>query len=290
MGGSGVLRSQAACPFRAFAEYRLAAWPLDSASLGLGAMRRGSLLHRAMELLWRKLEGSARLLELDEEELRRQVEEAAQAALEEQRRRSPLVVSPRYADIESRRLVGQLVDWLELERQRSPFRVVAFEQEALVEAGGLQLRVVMDRIDELEDGRQLIIDYKTGRVSPAGWFGERPDDPQLPLYGVAHSGAELAGLAFAQLRADGLRFTGVVSDGDVLPGLPLRGGQLAEAAEDWPSVLTEWSHAVAGLGAEFSAGRAEVAPKNGLRTCAGTHCRLAPFCRVRTAMSEGVDG
>jgi probable DNA repair protein len=289
-GGSGVLRSQAACPFRAFAEYRLAAWPLDSSSLGLGAMRRGSLLHRAMELLWRKLEGSARLLELDEEALRRQVEEAAQAALEEQRRRSPLVVSPRYGDIESRRLVGQLIDWLELERQRSPFRVVAFEQEALVEAGGLQLRVVMDRIDELEDGRQLIIDYKTGRVSPAGWFGERPDDPQLPLYALAHSGAELAGLAFAQLRGDGLKFTGVVSDGDVLPGLPLSRGPLAEAANRWPSVLADWSQAIAGLAAEFRAGRAEVAPKNGLHTCERTYCRLAPLCRVRAAVAGEADG
>jgi len=283
-GGSGLLRSQSACPFRAFAEYRLAAWALDSTTLGLGAMRRGSLLHRAMELFWRETEDSERLAGLPEAALVRQVEAAVSTALDEQRRRSPLTMSSRYAAIESSRVAKQLLEWLELEKQRPPFRVVAFEQDALLEAGGLKLRVVIDRIDELADGRQVIIDYKTGHVSPAGWFGERPDEPQLPLYSLAHSGAELAGLAFAQLRADGLKFTGVVSDGEVLPGLPPRGsGPLAEAAEHWPAVLGDWSRSLAALGAEFRSGRLDVAPRDGLKTCDTTYCRLASLCRVRTA-------
>jgi probable DNA repair protein len=287
-GGSGVLKSQSACPFRAFAEYRLAAWPLDSASLGLGPMRRGSLLHRVMELFWRAMENSERLLGMSEKVLRGQVEEAVAVALEEQRRASPLTVNARYAEIEAGRLGSQVLDWLKLEKQRSPFRVVAFEQEAVVEAGGLRLRVVIDRIDQLADGREVVIDYKTGRTAAAGWFGERPDEPQLPLYSVAQPGSEWAGLAFAQLRADGLKFTGVVSDGDVLPGLPPKGkGPLAEAAERWPAVLSDWSRAVVRLGAEFRAGRADVAPKNGLRTCDSSYCRLAPLCRVRTALPGG---
>jgi hypothetical protein len=40
----------------------------------------------------------------------------------------------------------------------------------------------LDRIDRLNDGSLLVIDYKTGDVSPKSWDLPRPDDVQLPLY------------------------------------------------------------------------------------------------------------
>ncbi len=45
----------------------------------------------------------------------------------------------------------------------------------------------IDRIDEMPDGSLAVIDYKTSASvpSPSSWLGDRPSDPQLPLYALA---------------------------------------------------------------------------------------------------------
>jgi len=54
-GGSALFKNQAACPFRAFAAHRLDAYPLDEPVAGLDAAERGSILHAALEFIWREL-------------------------------------------------------------------------------------------------------------------------------------------------------------------------------------------------------------------------------------------
>src|SRR5205809_7263893 len=51
-GGTRVLADQAACPFRAFARWRLAAQELEEPTPGLDARQRGALLHDLMKHLW----------------------------------------------------------------------------------------------------------------------------------------------------------------------------------------------------------------------------------------------
>ncbi|MGD2130207.1 MAG: PD-(D/E)XK nuclease family protein [Lysobacterales bacterium] len=297
-GGSRVLACQSTCPFRAFAEHRLGARPLERPTAGLGAKRSGTLVHRVLERFWREVESHARLVELDTEALRETVRVAVDSVLEEQRRRSPLTVSPRFAEIEAARLEQRIMDWLDVERGRPPFRAVGFEERRQLDIGGLGLQVFVDRVDELEDGSRVVLDYKTGKVSPVHWFGERPDDPQLPLYGVAcRRDGELAGVAFAEIRANGMAFNGVVRDADVLPGLPAsRSRALKDAAEQWPAVLDEWSEVLERLAGDFAAGEARVDPNRGLNTCRAHYCELAPLCRIREALgadaaeSEEIEG
>ncbi len=280
-GGSRIFKNQADCPFRAFAEHRLGAKPLERPQLGLGPMRRGTLLHKALELLWRELKTQANLLGLTNEALGAMVRATIGQAIEMQRKRSFHTMTGRFSDIEAERLEGQVVEWLELERQRSPFTVVGFEEEKIVDISGVRLRVFIDRIDELEDGRKVIVDYKTGTISSSGWFGERPDDPQLPVYSVACGDATIAAVAFGQLRFDSVRFNGVVSEPGILPGLPVnRKGPQKEATDTWPQVLTEWSDVLHRLASGFSSGAAQLDPKNGLKTCENSYCELAPLCRI----------
>ena len=87
-GGSRVFAHQAACPFRAFAEHRLGARPLDRLQVGLGSMRSGTLMHRALELLWRELGSQQALLLLNESQLRELVQQCSAAALETQRKQN----------------------------------------------------------------------------------------------------------------------------------------------------------------------------------------------------------
>ena len=186
------------------------------------------------------------------------------------------------------------MEWLDLERQRGAFRVVALEQKKTFEACGVRVSLSLDRIDELEDGSRVVLDYKTGQVRPAGWFGERPGEPQLPLYAVAcrdgGGNAALAGVAAAQIRPQGPAFAGVVRDEGILPGLPVRRkGPLAEAAASWPAVLDDWSGVLERLAARFHSGAAEVDPKNGLRTCRESYCELGPLCRIRERLARSGD-
>ena len=285
-GGSRLYAHQAACPFRAFAEHRLGARPLDRPGVGLGARRSGTLLHRVLETVWRSLRTHDALCALGGVELSHRVRAAVEEALEAQRRRSPVTLSPRYLELEADRLHRRVLDWLELERGRAPFRVVELEQQSDFELSGVRVKLFVDRIDELEDGARVVIDYKTGQVRPSGWFGERPNDPQLPLYGVASTagsaGRPLAAVAFAQIRADRAGFSGVARDSGILPGLPAsRPPPLAQAAANWPAVLDDWAGVLERLAAAFHAGRAEVDPRNGLNTCRQDYCELAPLCRIR---------
>jgi len=285
-GGCRLFRNQAACPFRAFAEQRLGARPLDCPQLGLGARRSGTLMHRVLESLWRELQTQTALLALDEAGLRKLVRCKVVEALEQQRRRSPATLPSRYLALETERMVQRVMAWLEIERQRSPFRVLESEQQEPFETGAVKVRLSIDRIDELEDGTWVVLDYKTGKVAPSGWFGARPDDPQLPLYGVAActrpDAPPLAAVAFAQIRPDSAGFNGVVREAGILPGLPAgRKGPLQDAVGAWPAVLNEWSATLEQLAVEFREGTARVDPKNGPRTCRESHCELAALCRVR---------
>jgi len=293
-GGTRVFSDQAACPFKAFAEHRLGASPMDRVQVGLGPIRSGVLLHRVLELLWRDLGTQQQLLAVDEAALRLRVREKIAQVLEAQRQRSPLTLTTRYADIETRRLEDKVMRWLELERQRGPFAVVGYEQEQPFDAAGLRIRVCLDRIDELEDGSRVILDYKTGQVRPAKWFGDRPEDPQLPLYAVAASGVDgagpLAAVAFARIRPETCAFSGVVREPGILPGLPVsRKGPLSEASETWPAVLDDWSAVLTSLARDFRLGAAPVDPKHGLRTCEESYCELAALCRVRERLPGADD-
>ena len=49
----------------------------------------------------------------------------------------------------------------------------------------LEFAVSIDRVDRLADGARVLIDYKTGNAA-ADWRGERPDNPQLPIYALLH--------------------------------------------------------------------------------------------------------
>ena len=88
----------------------------------------------------------------------------------------------RYLELEETRLIDLVTEWLRYESARVPFTVAETEQKSAAAIAGLSLKLRLDRIDRLNDGSLLVIDYKTGDVSPKSWDLPRPDDVQLPLY------------------------------------------------------------------------------------------------------------
>jgi probable DNA repair protein len=262
-GGTRVLADQAACPFRAFARWRLRAEPLGSPPAGPDASERGRLLHALMKHLWSELRESAAL---HTQNLVPIIERAADAAVKEAQ------LEGRFAELERLRLAKLADEWLELEKHRKSFAVVSLEEKRALQVAGLEFSSRIDRMDRLLEGEggHVLIDYKTGnRATPKDWEPPRPDDPQLPLYAVAAPEA-LCAVAFARLRPGAMRFAGFARAKDVIPRV--------QAAKNWPALLAGWRKEADSLGAAFASGDAAVDPKRDLKTC--LRCDLQTLCRV----------
>ena len=288
-GGSSILKHQANCPFRAFAELRLGAKDLEAAGIGLSPMERGNLIHKILENVWKTLETQEHLLEMEPLNLKALVMQITEGAVDKITWRYPQTFTERFTEIEKERLCSRVIQWLELEKQRTPFKVIGKEVEKYVTLDSdTRIRVIIDRIDQLEDGRKLVIDYKTGVVSPGQWFSDRPEDPQLPLYSLATEG-DISALAIAQIRAGEMAFKGVAEESGLLPNVgsfdKLR---VKGIKETWEEVLEDWQTTINKLAKEFHDGSAVVDPKNNSKTCENTYCNLKSLCRINELTTLGV--
>jgi ATP-dependent helicase/nuclease subunit B len=258
-GGTRVLADQAACPFRAFAKWRLAAEELEEPIDVPDARTRGVLLHAFMKHVWLSLKDSSSL----KSDVGPALVSAADAAVKE------VEIEGRFADLERARLVRLGREWLQIEATRAPFAVKLAEEKRTIEVAGLQFSARIDRMDELAGGGHALIDYKTGQVSRNAWLGERPDEPQVPLYALS-APPPVAAVVFAQLKTGEMRFRGYSKDKGLLPKV--------DQSENWDGLLAVWKKETDALGAGFAAGEARVDPKNGLATC--RLCHLQTLCRV----------
>jgi ATP-dependent helicase/nuclease subunit B len=265
-GGVKVFEYQAACPFRAFVELRLSAEDLESPGPGLDARDRGNLVHWTLEHFWREVRSQAALLARTD--IPQVISESAAWAIArlEDRRGAPL--PERFAQLERRRLERLAAEWLEIEKLREPFEVVEPEDEREPEVGGIRFRLKLDRIDRLRDG-DVIVDYKTGARSTSAWDGDRPEEPQLPLYSVVYTERPLAGVAFGLIKPGDMKFRGVEDHDGVMPN-----AQVVEMA----ARVAEWRAVMERLAGDFRAGRAEPDPKDMNKSC--RYCGLAGFCRI----------
>ena len=178
-------------------------------------------------------------------------------------------------------MAGVLRKWLDIERQREPFAVEQREHAAQVRLAGLTFGVRIDRIDRLADGARVLIDYKTG-LAAADWRGERPDNPQLPIYALLHPEA-LAAVAYGRVNAAECSFVAEAER----PAIFKPRGQRSplEGMTSLAALIQVWSRRIEGLAAEFAAGWAAVAPT--MRAC--KTCRLHGLCRVPAALEDAVD-
>ena len=254
-GGARVLAMQSVCPARAFIEFRLGGAPLEPPSRPLDNRMRGTLVHVLLEGLYR-LEACAHGLgQLEPAGLRPLFEQEIEAVLSE-----VLGARDPYMDglrrIEKERLWSLVLTLRELEVERPGFSVVT-ELCRDVTIGPLSLRVRLDRLDKLDAGGELVIDYKTGRVDPGGWKRPRVPDSQLPLYAVS---GRSDGIAVVQLRAPGARLRGVGADVIALPGMSTPPKFFRMEGLDWPGVLDRWQSRLEMLATEFAAGDFRVNP------------------------------
>ena len=179
------------------------------------------------------------------------------------------MLSGRFRELEQERLERLILEWLDVERQRGSFQVASLEQKRPIKIGPLETSVRIDRVDRLPDGGQVMLDYKTNRKAPSAWDGDRPEEPQIPLYAATLEG-DLAAVAFAQVVPGKFAFRGHAANAAVLPGVRVK--------EEWAPMIATWLSVLETLAGRFTEGQAELDPKKGELTCRA--CDLTALCRI----------
>lgn len=280
-GGSGLIEDQSACAFRAFAKHRLAAVKLNDLQPALNAMDRGILLHDALFRLWSQIESSDGLAGINDQQLEVIIGNSVGPAIVDFLKKNSFQYGEKYLRVEKRRLCLLLAEWMILERKREQFKVVASEQGSQFELGPLRISLRIDRVDELEDGSKLLIDYKSGHCDIKHWFGERLEKPQLPLYATVE-GADIGGIAYARVKTGETSYIGLSAENSFDAVLSCDDDKALQKKKldwdgNWEELQSHWQLQLNNLSQEFIDGRATVDPSRGDETC--RYCDLASLCR-----------
>lgn len=266
IGGTGILAWQSVCPFKAFASARLGAVEFPEPVPGIPPFERGSKLHDALKHVWERFRTMAAMRAASEAERQSAIDEA--------------IVSQgnrKLDEVERQCMKLRLEQMIELDFERGDFEVVEMERAVDFAERGIGLRGRIDRIDLLPGGERVIIDYKSTAPSTKVWYGERPDNPQLPLYAIALDPAPAA-IAFASLKRGDVKYKGAGQAENLIAGVE-------QSGNDWNSQLDEWRRVTRSLWDEFASGNAAVTPKQ--KACA--KCHLHSLCRIHEQGVESDD-
>ncbi len=238
VGGALTLQRQRDEPFSAFVYGRLGVRRLDRLSTGLAPNIRGKLIHDALRVLYARRPTSADIADWNEQARTERIAAAVEAAFRPRERHADGVLR-RLLALERKRVARLLEGVLEIDRAREPFTVDAVEHDTQAVIGDVPLQLRFDRIDRLDDGGVVILDYKTGRPARLLDRHGEVNDMQLVAYSCALNDPVVGiGLINIDSRAIGIDAAG-----------PAFG-----AAPGWSATLSRWQSAVRELARELADG------------------------------------
>jgi RecB family exonuclease len=249
--GSQIFKDHIACPFRAFAKHRLNAQKEELSQLGFTALQRGNLVHQVLENFWKAVQSKQTLITYPQDKLGDLIDSVINNSLNKFAKTTQEI----FILAEKARLQKLMLDWIELEKSREDFVVIATEQTLETHLGKLPLKLRIDRIDKIAENKYLIIDYKTSQYDIRGDY---LDEPQLPLYAIL-SAVSVDNIAYAYLRTGNSKLKEI-------------------AIKD---MKNQWEQELLKIADDFLAGNAEVKPKYGEETC--RICDLNSLCRIKSS-------
>lgn len=244
-GGASTINHQIHEPFSAFCYGRLAVRPLAGIASGLAAGLRGSLIHDALRNLYSERPSQVEIASWDEEQRCKRIDAALHGVFHKQDRYADPVLRC-LLQLERQRNASLLHAVVELDVTRTPFSVLDVEAALETAIEGIRLRLRIDRVDRIDDGGLVILDYKTGAKKAFRSRDGLPNDMQLVVYALAVS-EPVAGLGLINVDSRAVDINGAGSD--FTPDL------------DWDETLANWKSEVSDAAHEIRRGDVRI---NGL--------------------------
>ncbi len=276
-GGTGILKNQANCPFKAYATSRLGLKQPRDAKDFLDALDRGNSLHKVLENLMRIYADSDAIKQISTAEIEKQ----CRLVLKTHRG-----LPKSFIENEVWRITDLVQQWLALETQRRPFKVSGIEQNFELDLGGSTFSLKIDRVDQVDD-HEVIIDYKSNSNTVGGALSEPISDPQLPAYALLSG--KVAGVYFASIKDQKVNVDGIADLSGNLVASSSKGfsiknpdGKNLNSADgpntqvSWQEKVTQWKLELTELAQDIAMGKADVAPSKG----ACEYCHLTSLCRI----------
>ncbi len=276
-GGAAIFKNQSQCAFKAFVTHQLRFDVEQELEFGLDHFDRGNLTHQMLEILWQKIPDQAFLNGLDGNEQTTLLLASFDQLL--QNNKDELNEEKlRLFKLEKTRVIELANEWLALERKRpSNFAVVETESKYRGEWAGITFDYIIDRVDVTDAGQSVIVDYKTGMVNKNDWQGERPREPQLPLYALVLDelkSNKVSGIAYGQVRRGDCKYV-ELAEVDIFPSSAKRG---IDTQSLWQTSRRNWPEVFTRLANEFLVGEAAVNPVD-KQAC--QYCELSAMCRIQ---------
>jgi probable DNA repair protein len=184
-GGAMSIQWQLDEPFQAFACARLGVRRLPAFVRGLSAGYRGNLIHEALHHLYVELAEGSNLSDWDDQAVCDRVSAAARKAFGLHFRTASTVLKAllRLEQDRASQLMHAVVRFDK--ESRDPFKVSGVEENLRATIAGLELRLRVDRLDRLNTGDLVILDYKTGAWRRLLDRDGMPKEIQLIVYACA---------------------------------------------------------------------------------------------------------
>jgi ATP-dependent helicase/DNAse subunit B len=235
-----------------------------------------------LEEFWQQVKTQEKLLSFTEDELTAKLNNLIENHLQ---KKLSLDAPLPYINVEKNRLIYILQNYITLEKQREPFTVIAIEKRQSYELAGISFSIRLDRIDKTSQGEHIIIDYKTGNFNLSQIWGERSQEPQLPLYFLANIEQQPKAIAAIKLQSQMCEFEGISQHPVNIPGIsPLEQIRDFDIPKEWHDLQSYWQEKLKNLVYEFKEGNAQASPAFGSASC--RYCHLSTLCRVAEGESD----
>jgi probable DNA repair protein len=273
-GNSGLLETQALCPFKAFSEYRLYSKSYEEEALWLSRAMAGTIMHEILERFWRDTQSQQQLLAMGDSLAFAKLDQLLEDAF---KKHINWQVPVLYLNVEKQRLAMLLQSFIILEQNRPAFKVEYLEEKRRFVLDEIPFEIRMDRIDLDEAGNRILIDYKSGQVSLYDLWSDRLKAVQLPLYYFQLPADKPKALVFAKLSTP-VSYLGLGDTDFGIEGLQPLTSIRNQPYASMNDLSQHWQGQIKVLISEFKTGVARVDPLEGHKTC--QFCRLSPFCRI----------
>jgi|GEM_PF-5833481 len=280
-----LLHIQSLCPFRAFADYRLGlkqhslTWPQ-----GVSYAEKSKLLYQLLTTVWSELQTQTKLKSLSVEQLNQLLMRIINNEIRPLLQKQSWIWQPTFTQLEKERLHKVLTKWLEIEKARPSFRVIETQQLKTYCIGPLQLSFMIDRVDQVDNGKILLVHYKasTTILPYHEWIKNGALSFQLSLCALSNADATKA-LTFLQFHPDHqIKFYGMSEEKTDIPGIHTLSEahlEMHDNTGNWNRLFQFWHHQLEALAKQFYQGDAFVKPKEGSKTC--QKCQYGLLCRIK---------